>query len=338
MSYKVSLNIIITQDSRKLYATSVESLRVEKSLHTLVDTAIVRLPITARLDKEGVLSPSEDVAKVFHENDLIEIQLGHDDQLNSEFKGFIKRVNLSDPCEIECEGYSWQLRRKAPVKSWKTVTLKEVLNTLIEGTDIVLHADVANVTMSPFYMGLKGENGIEVIEELKKYSDESLIAYFIDGNQLYVGPYGLAQTDKAVTYSLGWNTLEDEELKFRRAEDVKVHVTYTWKDEDGKAHHGTAGESGGLEINFTNLGRFANAEAAKNKALAMAKLHQYEGYEGRITALWVPYCQPGFKANLLDDQYNERQQSCIAEGITVILDDRGDERIIELGQKVNKQK
>lgn len=334
MSYKVNVNIIISQQARTLRALSAFSIRVKKSIHSLVETAMVQLPITARLEKEGTLLPSEETAKVFAEGDAVEIQLGHDNTLKTEFKGFINRVNFSDPCTLELEGYSWQLKRKAEAKSWKSVKVKEVLNLLIAGTGITIHPDTTDVELKPF--SIQNENGIQVIESIKKASDEYLVAYFIDGNQLYVGPENFALRDQVVKYKLGWNTLQDEELKLRHADDVKVKVNYCWRDKKGKRHHGSAGKSGGIEINYNDLGRFPDAETAKTKALALSQLKQYEGYEGRVTALLVPYCQPGWKASVLDDQYKEREGGYIVEGVTVILDGRGDERIVEIGKKISK--
>lgn len=337
MSYQVSVHIIISQANRTLRAGSVIDLRAKKSIHTLVDTASFRLPITCRLQKEGRLLPSEDTARVFNEGDAVEIQLGHDGDLKTEFKGFIKRVNFADPCEIECEGYSWQLRRKAPVKSWTKVKLKEVLQLLTAGTDITIHPDTPDIELAPLSIGQRGENGIGVIERIKQAADQLLVAYFINSSQLYVGPANLAQRNDKAVYKLGYNTLRDDELKYRRAEDVKVHIKYSWTDSKGKQRHGSAGTAGGLEVHYNNMGRFASAEAAKNKALTLAGFSQYEGYEGRITGFFVPYCQPGWTAKILDERYAERQGSFIAEGVSVHLHTGGDERVIEIGTQINKQ-
>lgn len=335
--YDVSLHIAIVQPvlKRSLKLFSVEKLRTKRSVHSLIDTADFSVPATFRLKKaNGEKLSSEQTAKVFKEGDGIEIKLGHDGKLNSEFKGFIRRVNLTDPVTVECEGYSWQLRRKAPVKSWKTVKLKEVLQTLIEGTDITIHPDTPEVTLAPFYMGAKNEDALEVLEELKK--TEALTAYFIDGNQLFVGQELTATTDKQVIHKLGYNTLDEDELKYRSKDEVKIHVSITYRDAKGKLHHTTAGERGGLEIKY-NYGMLT-AEQAKTSALREAEKKSYEGYEGKLIATWVPYCQPGWADKLLDPQYKEREQTVIVETVECKLDDRGDWRILELGKVLNKQK
>lgn len=335
--YSVSLHIAIVQPElkRSLNVYSVEKLHTKRSVHSLVDTASFSVPISYRLEKpNGEKISSEQTAKVFKQGDKIEFRLGHDGNLKSEFKGFIRRVNFTDPVIVECEGYSWQLRRKAPVKSWKTVQLKEVLQLLTEGTDITIHPDTPEVTLSPFYMGRKNEDALEVLEELKK--TEALTAYFIDGNQLFVGQELTASTDKQVIHKLGYNTLDEDDLKYRSKEDVKIHVSITYRDEKGKLKHTTAGERGGLEIKY-NYG-ILTAEQAKLSALAESEKSRYEGYEGKLIATWVPYCQHGWADKLLDSKYKEREQTVIIETVECKLDDGGDWRILELGKVINKQK
>lgn len=334
--YRPNAKILITQTDRKLEGNGVIELRTQRSVHSLMDEAKFMLPITSRLVKPNKEKlRSEQTAVAIHEGDQLEILLGHDGDFKSEFKGFIKRVNFTDPVVFECEGYSWKLKRTpAPKKSWKTVQLKEVLDLLLKDTGITIHPDTPQITLAPFYMGDKNENAFEVLENLK--NTKVLTAFFIDGDQLYVGSKYVPNANNQVVHKLGYNTLEEDDLKFRRKEDVKVHISITYKDKKGKTHHTTTGEKGGLELNYT-FGVLNSAEEAKAMALTKAEHYTYEGYEGKLTATWVPFCQHGWSDKILDPLYHEREETVIVETVECRLGDYADERIVELGKVINKQ-
>ena len=115
----------------------VHDISIKKSLGNYADTAILKLPLTARLRQAG--SPQTQsvlTAHQFNVGDKILIELGYNHKLEREFVGFIRRINMTSPLEIECEGYAYQLRAKKINKSWKETTLLEVLEYIIEDTDI----------------------------------------------------------------------------------------------------------------------------------------------------------------------------------------------------------
>lgn len=336
MFYTVDTQITIESASQITKLRSAVSVRAKKSVHSIVDTGLIELPISSRLRIDGKpQTNSVDTAKQFNEGDKVEILAGHDGELKHEFKGFIKRVDFTDPCKLQLEGYSYQLRKQAPQKSWEKANLIDILKELIKGTDIVIHKDTPkDVTLSPFYMGMKGENGIEVLESLKK--TKVLTAYFINGNELYVGGEALALRSESVTHKLGWNTYDDQELLFRRKEDVKVFVSITYTNEKGVKKHTTAGQKGGIQVSYT-FGTLSSEDEAKALGLKRAELFRYEGYEGKIKTALVPYCQPGYKDIIEDPIYKERAESVICEGVEFIINDSGDTRIIELGKRINAQ-
>ena len=122
--------------------TTVNDVKIKRSIHSFIDTAYILLPASARLKNSVDLTTnSMSTAMIFSEGNPVEIRLGYDEaDMKLEFKGFVKRVNATSPCEIECEGYSWQLKRKNVL--WSTGkeknTLKKMLETLVQGTDITL--------------------------------------------------------------------------------------------------------------------------------------------------------------------------------------------------------
>jgi hypothetical protein len=72
-----------------------------------VDRATIKVPITARIKRaDETITATAETAKLFKEGDAVSIDLGYNNKFNTEFIGFVSRVNFTTPVEIECEGYS----------------------------------------------------------------------------------------------------------------------------------------------------------------------------------------------------------------------------------------
>lgn len=311
---------------------AVHRVRIVKSIYSFVDTAIIEIPASARLKKAGdPQTQSVETAKQFQEGDKVSINLGYDGKLMNEFTGFVKRVNFTMPCQIECEGYSWQLRKDKITKLYKSTTIKEVLELITAGTDIKISPDIQDTTIAPFRIDAK--NGTEVLDMLKKEAFQTV--YFI-GDTLYVGLEELAQIDKSATYKLGWNTINDDNLKYRRPEDVKVQVNITYKDKKGKAKHKTVGQAGGITTGIS-YGYAADEFEMVKRAEQEAQKFRYAGYEGKVLAFLIPYAQPGYKADIIDEKYPERSGSYILESTEVDFGMSGARRLVGIGKTINKQ-
>ncbi|MBS1740734.1 MAG: hypothetical protein JST88_09355 [Bacteroidetes bacterium] len=310
---------------------SVHEVQVEKSIFSFVDTAKIRVPATARLAQQGELcAESIETAKQFQEGDKVEIKLGYDNNLETEFKGFIKRVNFTTPCEIECEGYSWQLRKKTFAKSWKDANVKDILQELIAGTDITIHKDTPDTKFEGQFV-LNDENAATALEKMKK--EMFLTVYFIGGDQLYVGLEQTAQTGKEVKYKLGWNTIKDDQLKYRRAEDTKIYMRVSYKNKKGKTLYKKFGHTGGVEQPM-DCGMVTDMNLLKRMVNAKAREFRYAGYEGKITAFLQPYAQHGWKAVLTDNKYSERNGSYIITSTEVHFGTGGARRMVGIGRSL----
>ena len=117
----------------KFRFSGVNEVKIKRSIHSLVDTATIKLPAKARILSKDKKS-SEDVvtAKQFNIGDKVTLRLGYDGKLNEEFKGFVTEVKQNTPLEITCEGYSYQLKNKTVNKSWTKAKLKEILSEIVK--------------------------------------------------------------------------------------------------------------------------------------------------------------------------------------------------------------
>jgi len=91
--YKLSYHITIG----KYTVAAVDSVTIKKSVEQLVDTAIIVLPgtnINKAIEVEDKISEGDDVL----------IQLGYDDNLVTEFTGYVNTIQTDDgTIKIECE-------------------------------------------------------------------------------------------------------------------------------------------------------------------------------------------------------------------------------------------
>lgn len=199
-------------------------VKINKSMFEFVDKAMIKLPITARIVRNGEpITQTAETAKLIDEGDVVKIDLGYNGFLKTEFTGFVTRVNLTAPIEVECEGYSYQLRKKTYLRTFKKTQLLSILKYMVEGTDIKL--DERYIPKFEIEkMVLQKHNGVEALEMIKKISDNT-IRIFFNGNTMYAG-LQFTRPFANVRYRLGWNVIKDSELKLRQAKNQDVVVHY----------------------------------------------------------------------------------------------------------------
>lgn len=314
----------------------VHELQIEKSVYDFVDKCTLKIPAKARLqvtqDSTAPVSgetPTES-AKLIAEGMPVKVRLGYNGTLHDEFVGFVSRVNFTVPVEVECEGYSYQLRKKNLQNTFKAAPLRNILKFIIADTDIQLNERrVPDVTVQRLV--LQKHSGTEALLELKKVLAGSICFYF-RGNELVAELFPLMPTGQTVNYKLGWNVIKDNELKLRQARNQQVVVRYIGEKADGSKVIAEAGRNGEVKEYRTH----GVTDAATLKKMAEAQLSRlsYDGYEGKITTFLVPYAELAMVANLTDPKYPERSGKYIIESVTTTYGIQGARRKVGIGLKL----
>lgn len=314
----------------------VHEVVIKKSLRSYLDTAMVKIPATSRLKQSGqAQSQSVDTAKLFKRGDRIKIELGYDGVLKTEFEGFVSRVNMTTPCEIECEGFAYLLREKTINKVWKNTTVKAVLSEIIAGTGIVL-GDVDEVVLSVF--SLIKENGFKSLEVLQKACGQACNIWF-EGNLLHAGLkyYHFTEKNKEgkpdVVYKIGWNVVRDSQMKERVAGDNRVEIEFYHAKKDGKKTTALAGVPNS-NYQRKKLQAIADQGTLKKLAGALEASKNYTGFDGSIMAFLRPFCLPGMKAKIIDPRYQERSGNYLVEGTEVKYNRSGARRTVDISFKL----
>lgn len=300
----------------------VHDVTIERSIYRLGATATVKVPVTAVLRYQGNPPTEVETAKAIKVGDPVRIELGYDGEYSLEFKGYVKLLNLKTPLEIVCEDEFYQTRLRSVTCAGKT-TLSDVLTKC--GLTI---GYCATLTLSQFQVDNKPVSWV-----LGKLKTEYGLAIFFDfDGRVYAGePFKV--TGDSVKYKLRQNVIKDDDLKYQRADDVKLKVKAVCIYRDGTKVEAEIGASDGTEktIYFYDV-----KDQGELKVLAGAQLqrYSYDGYAGKIETFLFPYAAPAMLAEISDEVYNERDGRYYIEGVTVSYGRQGARRTVEIGLKI----
>lgn len=315
-------------DGRKLTFTAWHSVEIELDMDKINSSCKIKIPASARLQFKGDSGRNIQSAKEFNRGDKITVKLGYDNELMTEFTGFISRVNFTSPCEIECEGYEFLLRSPCETKTWAKTNMKEVLQYIIKDTEIVLSNDVPDVNFTKFIIPAN----MTKLEALQMVKEKYGMTIFFDGSLLYAG-LAYVLDNGTVKYKLGWNTIKDNELKYRNAEDVSLKIKAVWIKPDNTKIEAEVGDPKGNQrtLFFYNVSSKSELEKLAKEEI---QKYKYSGYEGKITTFLQPFAKPGMKGILSDPKYSERDGTYYITKVTTKADKGGGRRTVDFTIKI----
>lgn len=308
--------------------TRVNLVEIESSAKVLEDTARIRIPATARLERESEFVTEVETAKAFQAGDPVVIRLGYNGNLREEFRGYVTRVKPGQPLEIECVDATWTLRRKNLQASFKATTLKALLQYIVEGTGISLKGEIPGINFTHFY--LKNVTAASALQKIK--ADYGLTMYLKNFNELHVGL--ASYTDNfTVVYGLGENVIEHD-LEWVDETDTRLKVRAIHVRKNNTKVQKEVGDADG-ELRTLYFYDLDNESQLGTLALQEVKKYKYTGYKGGFTAFLLPNVQVGNVARLRDPQFAERAGDYLVDKVVTSFGTDGARREIELGIKVN---
>lgn len=306
----------------KYLLTTIEEIKVIKSVQSLADTAQLKLPVS-------VLNVRiQELESKLNRGDQVLISYGYDNDIVSEFTGYLQRIEAqTDGIVIYCEDSMFLFRKKLANKNFKSASIKQLLDYCINQLSIPLKLEVNyELTFEKFTIFQA-----EAIDVLKKIQEETKANIYIQNGILYVDGQYLAKTDKQVIYDFERN-IETGDLTFQKAEDKKVEIEIVSTTPAGKTLKGLAGTQGGEKVtrNVTNYN-----QAALNKiAQEELKKHSFDGYEGKITGWLIPFVLPSYSAKIIDKDYPEREGSYFIDSVETTVSSSGGVRIVSISLKL----
>jgi len=304
------------------------AIKWSKSVDNFSDSCTIKLPAISMLKKEGDTYERVQTGLQFKEGMKVEVFAGYDGENDRQFKGFIRRLNFTIPLEVECEGYSYQLRKKLDFsKAYQATTVKKILQDLVEGTDIKLSDSIPLIPIDK--ATFQNVSGVQLLEWLK---EKCLLTVYFNEDILYCGMQQLdvKQTKK---FRLGWNVIKDNELKFNdRKEFADVRIQIDTRKKDGTKEKGFVGKKDGMVKKFKSIIK----DKSILEKIAAEKRNEIvnRGYEGSITAFLKPYVLPGMAVDIDDTKYPERKGKYFVSGVDGEFSTSGGRQKIKIGNSL----
>jgi len=335
ISMYVKLNClftITTQDGKELKFDAVHHVEIDNSIDKIGSSAKIAIPTSARIksDLENSVTSAQ-TAKMFKKGDKINIKLGYDDDLKEEFDGFIYKINLTTPLEIECEGHEFLLRENVPTKTFTSTTLRDVVEYIIDGKNknIELDGDIPKVDMTSYPIPAN----LTRLEALQQLKERYGVTLYFNKNKLYAG-LDFIKYQGNVKYSLGENTPKSDELKYQYADDVKLKVKAIQINKDNTKLEAEVGDKDGQHRTLYFYNAKSKEELKKLAKTEMLKW-KFDGYVGKITTFLQPYSSPGMTAEIIDKVYSERDGKYEIRSVKVEFGTSGGRRYVEIGKTVS---
>jgi hypothetical protein len=309
--------------------TSVNEVKINRSIHNLGDTAVISVPLSARLKQSDQVTAVE-TAKQFKRGDKVEISLGYNNKLQREFVGFVKQLNYKRPLEIECEDWVFPLRSISIQDSWKSISLKDLLSYVAGKAGFKVVTTVPDITIEKFTSPDK--TALWILQEIKqKYG---LAIYFNQDNELYCGLlYG--NTGSTVKYNFDLNVIDAGDLKWVDENDIKLKVKAISYEKSGKRIEASVGDNNG-EVRTLNFYDVKDKTQLEKLAKAEIEKYKYTGYRGNIKTFLEPFAEPCMIADITDPRFNDRSGKYYIEGVEITFGQSGARRKVDIGIKLNK--
>lgn len=281
------------------------------SVSDFTDTCNISLPLSIYTKTNGITTETAEKIQevIFKEGMKVEVSLGYDNENTRRFAGFVSRINYAIPLSIECEGYSWQLRKVRFTKSYKTTTALQILKDLTVGTDIVLSKSIPNIPLNNVWF--KDCPGVKVLEW---FQNECLCAVFFDFDTLYVGASKFGIDKKSEKLQLGWNTVEDNELK-KSDSDSNVQINIVAKDSAGTVKKTKSEQRKYTTTKEVKCRAGLPSTYLQKVADEMQTSENYQGYQGGITCFLAPSFEKSMVADIVDKRFPDRSGKYFVEAI-----------------------
>jgi hypothetical protein len=298
----------------------LESAEIHKSVDLLADTAVVVVP--------GVVyNQSLDIEDKVKAGDPVTIRLGYNDNLITEFEGYLQRIDTDDnSITFNCEDAVYLTRKPVGDKQFGKTTVKQIAEYCLSEIGMKELNCTCDITYEKFV--IKNANAYDV---LKKLQDDTKANIYMKGAALNIHPPYIEKGGD-VHYDFALN-IETSSLKYRNKDDRRFEVRVEGIGLDGKKQTVSVGVTGG-EKRTVHVTSPMSRENLKKRGEAEMQYLVYDGYEGNITGWLIPVVGPTYSAHIKDREYEFKTGSYYVVSVTTTFDENGGTRKVELGRKL----
>lgn len=318
------LTVEINIGSQTFYDTG--GIEIERSWTFLADTA--RVTLSRKLLPAGSFKNSSGVesSKKIKVGTPITIRLGYDFNFETEFEGYIKSIKPNVPVVLECEDAMWLLKQTNYKKSWRKVSLQELL-------DFIIPPSIQYQTLGAVNLGKMRLSDVSAYDVLKKLDETyKLVSYFKD-KVLYVGfPY--QQQSKRTAINMQTHTDEIKTtLSYRTEDQIKLQFKAISIQPDGSKVEVELGDKTG-HLRTIHLPVGLNEMEVRKVAQEKRKAFTFDGYDGSIVTFGQPVIHHSDIVEITDYNYPDRAGAYRVDTVKVSFGAEGYRRTLTLGSKV----
>jgi len=313
------LTITNPESKQSIVFGHIAEAEIKQSVKVIGDTATVLIP-----RRYGILKNKE-VLQYIKAGYSVLLELGYNGELYPEFNGYVREIGSGYPLKLYLDDAFYLLRKNSFNRSWKSISLKELLSEIASGYKI----ECPDVNLGTFQ--IDNASTLVVLQKLKeKYGFYS----FLKDGTLYVQfAYDVRGIGKRHTYNFSKN-VKKSALTFRRKEDFKIRIRAISNLSNGKKIRIEVGNME-KEASLRTL-NFRDKSEAELRELALKELDRlvFNGFEGNITGFGYPRVMAGDTIDIISPKEPEQDGSYLAETVTVRYGNAYYERICDLSYKI----
>ncbi|WP_068706378.1 hypothetical protein [Paludibacter jiangxiensis] len=296
-----------------LLLPGVCSFEISENILEMSNTAKIIIP------KEYGKLAGKSVLDYLKVGQRVEIQAGYNGELYTEFIGYIREIGADAPITIECDDETYVLRKPPLVKSYKSVTLRQLLTDIIPKP---LTFSCPDVHLGKYQ--IDNASAFAVLQDLIQHF--GLYCHLQNGH-LRVGlafDFG-EKALKSYTYYLNdpeRGNIKKNELKYKRAEDYDIRIKAIAMAGTGKSITVTVGskEKNASERTLHFAGQMTEAQL-RDLALGTLKKLVFDGYTGSITGFGFPTVHAGDSLTIFDKENKDREGKFLVEKVDITYND-----------------
>ena len=304
----------------------VADIEIDESVDNLVDTATITLP-------EAVMNKVTNIKEEITRGMLIEIKLGYNGDLKTEFVGYVLDVRASEnSTKIICEDALFLFRVGVKDEEIKMTSIRTIAQKLIDQINPSFTLKVEGYEDEVFYekFVIHQATGFDVLKKLAEETKANI--YFnTEKKQLHIHPAYLEKGGEVI-YSMQQN-IEKSTLEYKKAIDRKVEVTVEHTNSKGKVESYTKGTSGGDKVTV-KVGSMSKAGIISRADSELLR-RSADMYEGAIDTWLIPFVKPTYSAKIKDEDYPEKDGTYYVVGVVTSVSEAGCKRTVKLGVKLS---
>ncbi|TXI14620.1 MAG: hypothetical protein E6Q66_05830 [Pedobacter sp.] len=329
---------------QKWVFNALSSCVIVEDTGNLTDTCVIELPKKISWQRyprprKNKVEPEPMEGVPIKRGDKITVRLGYDGDLKTRFSGYVRNVDTQVPIKIACEDGMFLLKLSpAKQKGFKEIKLKQLIGFLLEGTGVEYKLIDDDIDLGPYR--ITRPTVAEELNEMKR--ERGFKAYFrlipdvADPEKmksvLYVGYEYPFDAKKKESFVHGKNII-NEELEYRRVEDIKMKVKATSVSRNNVRSELEMGDKDGEEIQVFAYN--VNRDTLKVFAEKALRKYKYTGHRGSFETFGEPMVNKCDTAHL--EPSDGKQGNYLIKKVEVNFGTGGYRQKIELGPTIKTE-